>query len=62
MHNLSKYTIPTSFVGIVIPTKVVGTLVESALPTKVVGMQVVYQISQIQEWKGSNIVLSDQLS
>ena len=49
MHNLSKYTIPTSFVGIVIPTKVVGTLVESALPTKVVGMQVVYQISQIQE-------------
>ena len=57
-HDLSKYTVPTSFVGIVIPIKVVGTLVVLALPTKVVGivipikvvgMQAVYQSSQIQE-------------
>ena len=39
MHNLSKYTIPTSFAGIAVPTKVVGMLVVLALPTKVVGMQ-----------------------
>ena len=35
-HDLSKYTVPTSFVGIAVPTKVVGMLVVSALPTKVV--------------------------
>ena len=48
--------------GIAVPTKVVGMLVVSALPTKVVGMQAVNQISKIQEQKGSNIELSDQLS
>ena len=41
MHDLSKYTVPTSFVGITVPKKVVGMLVVSALPTKVVGMLVV---------------------
>ena len=39
MHDLSKYTVPTSFVGIAVPTKVVGMQVVSALPTKVVGIQ-----------------------
>ena len=29
MHDLSKYTVPTSFVGIAVPTKVVGMLVVS---------------------------------
>ena len=38
MHDLSKYTVPTSFVGIAVPTKVVGMLVVLALPTKVVGI------------------------
>ena len=49
MHDLSKYTVPTSFVGIVVPTKVVGMLVLSSLLTKVVGMQAVYQSSQLQQ-------------
>ena len=48
-HDLSKYTVPTSFVGIVVPTKVMGMLVVSTLPTKVLGMQAVYQNSQIHE-------------
>ena len=38
---MSKYTIPKSFVGMTVPTKVVGMLVASALPTKVVGMKYV---------------------
>ena len=38
-YDLSKYTVPTSFVGIAVPTKVVGMLMVSALPTKVVRMQ-----------------------
>ena len=50
-HDLSKYTVPTSFVGIAVPTKVVGMLVALALPTKVVGMQA---SNQIQESKWSN--------
>ena len=54
-YDLSKYTVPTKFVGIVILTKVVGMLMLSALPTKVVN-----QFSKIQERKGSNIVLSDR--
>ena len=41
-HDLSKYTIPSSFVGIAVPTKVEGMLVVSAVPTKVVGMQADY--------------------
>ena len=49
VHDLSKYTVPTSFVEIAVPTKVMGMLVVSALPTKVVGMQAVYQSSHIQE-------------
>ena len=32
-HDLSKYTVPTSFVGTSVPEKVVGMLVVSALPT-----------------------------
>ena len=50
-HDLSKYTVSTSFVGIAVPTKVVGMLVALALPTKVVGMQA---SNQIQESKWSN--------
>ena len=42
-HDLSKYTVPSSFVGIAVPTKVEGMLVVSAVPTKVVGMQADYQ-------------------
>ena len=38
-HDLSKYTVPTSFVGIAVPTKVARMLVVLALPAKVVGMQ-----------------------
>ena len=38
-HDLSKYTVPASFVGIAVPTKVVGVLVVSALPAMVVEMQ-----------------------
>ena len=49
MHDLLKYTVPTSFMGIVVPTKVVGMVMISAIPTKVVGMQAVYQSRQIQE-------------
>ena len=49
---MSKYTGPTSFVRITAPTKFVGMLVVSALPTEVMGMQV---SKQIQEKKGSNI-------
>ena len=56
MHDLSKYTVPTSFVGIAVPTKVVGMLVVLALPTKVVGMQA---SNQIQESKWSNFHLVD---
>ena len=45
MHALSKYTVPTTVVGMLVvsalPTKIVGMLVVSALPTKVVGMLVV---------------------
>ena len=44
MHDLSKYTVHTSFLGIAVPAKVVGMLVVSALPTKVVGMQASNQI------------------
>ena len=46
MHDLSKYTVPTSFVGIAVPPKVVGMLVVLALPTKVVGMQASNQIQE----------------
>ena len=56
MHDLSKYTVPTSFVGIAVPTKVVGMLVVLALPTKVVGMQA---SNQIQESNWSNFHLVD---
>ena len=49
MHDLSKYTVPTRFVGIVVPTKIVGMLVVTALPIKVLGMKAVNQISKIQE-------------
>ena len=56
MHDLSKYTVPTSFVGIAVPTKVVGMLVVLALPTKVVGMQA---SNQIQESQWSNFHLVD---
>ena len=45
-HDLSKYTVPTSFVGIAVPTKVVGIMVVLALPTKVVGMQASNQIQE----------------
>ena len=45
MHDLSKYTVPTSFVGM---------LVVLALPKMVVEMQA---INQIQESKGSNFHL-----
>ena len=38
-HDLSKYNVPTSFMGIAVPTKVAGMLLVSALPTKLVGMQ-----------------------
>ena len=38
-HDLSKYNVPTSFMGIDVPTKVAGMLLVSALPTKLVGMQ-----------------------
>ena len=38
IQDLSKYTVPTSLVGMSLPTTVVGMLVVSALPTKVVGM------------------------
>ena len=53
MHDLSKYAVPT---------KLVGMMVLSALRTKVVGIQSVYQSSQIQHLKGYSIVLRDQLS
>ena len=46
MHDLSNYTVPTSFVGIAVPTKVVGMLVISALPTKDVGMQASKKIQE----------------
>ena len=60
MHDLSKYTVPTSFVGIAVPTKVVGMLVVLALPTKVLGMLVVSERSiwtctrhqEEDSWKG----------
>ena len=38
MQDLSKYTVPTSFVGMCPPTAVVGMLVVSALPTKGFGV------------------------
>ena len=48
MHDLSKYTVPTKVVGMLVvsalPTKVVGMLVVSDLPTKVAGMQASKQI------------------
>ena len=44
VHDLSKYTVPTSFVGIAVPTKVLGMLVVSALLPKLVGMQAINQI------------------
>ena len=40
-QDLSKYTVPKSFVGITIPTNVVGLLVASAIPTRVEGMKYV---------------------
>ena len=49
LHDLSKYIVPTSFVGIADQAKVVGMLVLSALTTKVVGMHAVYQSNQIKE-------------
>ena len=55
-HDMSKFLVPTSFVGIAVPTKDVERLVRSALPTKVVGMQA---SNQIQESKGSNLHLVD---
>ena len=57
MHDLSKYTAPTSFWGIAVPTKVVGMLVVSALPTKVVGMQA---YNQIQESEGTTKKLTSR--
>ena len=51
---MSKYTVPTSFVGMAVPTKVAGMLVVSALPTKLVGM---HTNNQIQESKGSDFHL-----
>ena len=48
-QDLSKYTVPTSFVGMSVPTTVVGMLVVSALPTKVVGM--LYVIFSIKDKK-----------
>ena len=56
MHDLSKYTGPTGFVGIAVPTKVVEMLGLSALPKKVVGMQAG---CQIKESKGSDLHLVD---
>ena len=44
LHDLSKYTIPTSFVGI-------------SVPTKVEGMQAVLQNNQIQEKRGVPSIL-----
>ena len=55
MHDLSKYTVPTSFVGIAVPTKFVGMLVVLALPTKVVGMQASNQIQEL-EWSNFHLV------
>ena len=37
-QDLSKYTVPTSFVGITIPTKALGMLVATVLPIMVVGI------------------------
>ena len=37
-QDLSKYTIPTNFEGMSVPTTVVGMLGLSVLPTKIVGM------------------------
>ena len=48
LQDLSKCTVPT-FVEIAVPTKVMGMLVVSTLLTKVLGMQAVYQNSQIHE-------------
>ena len=45
-HDLSKYTIPTSFAGMAVPTKIVGMLVVSALPKNVAGMQAHKQIQE----------------
>ena len=58
MRDLSKYTVPTSFVGITVPTKVMGMPVVSAIPTKVVRMQAVYQGSRLGP---TSILLSEQL-
>ena len=55
-QDLSNYTVPTSFVGIAVPTKVVGMLVVLALTTKVVRM---LASNQIQESKWSNFHLVD---
>ena len=51
---MSTYAVPTSFVGMCLTTAVVGMLVVSALPTKVVGM--LYVINQAEE--GQNLALS----
>ena len=48
-HDLSKYTVPSSFLRNAVPRKVLGMLVVSAPPTKVVGMQAVYHSIQIQK-------------
>ena len=45
---MSNYTVPTNFVGIAVLTKLVGVLVVSTLPKKVVGMHAVYQSIQTQ--------------
>ena len=45
-QDLSNYTVSTRFVGISVPTKVVGMLMVSVLPTKIVGM--LYVIFSIQ--------------
>ena len=41
-QDLSKYTVPKSFVGMAVPTKIVGMIIVSALPTRVVGMKYVF--------------------
>ena len=63
MHDLSKYTVPTSFVGIAVPTKVVGMLVVLALPTKVLGMLVVLALpTKVVEMQASNQIQESQWS
>ena len=46
MHNLSKYTVPTSLVGMAVPIKLVGMFVVLAVPTKTSGMQHAFLASE----------------